>query len=386
MFAGEDVFNYSNQLIIPRGQKLTDKMITRLEFYSIPYIKIKEYEDEPYDAEITEDDCHSDVDPLEMLENLISEEEGGGEEKQPEEKKEEVKKPAAGMFSNKTKASEEYQKFVENFDKSVNEFKGSLNDIVQNGTEINTDTLLHQATDLISGASTHADFFNMLHNMRQYDDLTYAHSMNVALISNILADWLKMSKEDVELATLCGLLHDIGKLKIPEQIIKKPGKLTEDEYKVVKTHTIAGYNVLKDQDISEHIKNAALMHHEKCDGSGYPFGLKGDKIDPFAKIVAIADVYDAMTAARVYRGPLCPFQVIEIFEKEGLQKYETEYIMTFLENVVMTYMNERVKLSDGTIGTIVFINHAHLSKPMIQVNDRFLDLTTEPNLSIVKII
>ena len=91
------------------------------------------------------------------------------------------------------------------------------------------------------------------------------------------------------------------------------------------------------------------MHHEKCDGSGYPFGLKGNKIDPFAKIVAIADVYDAMTAARVYRGPLCPFQVIDIFEKEGLQKYEASFILKFLQNVVNTYINNRVLLSEEAL-------------------------------------
>ena len=371
MIAGEDVFNLSNQLIIPRGQKLSDKMITRLELYSIPYVKILEYEDEPFDAEITEDDAHTDVEPA----------------KEEAPKSAPASNPVSNKFSqNRIQASPEFQQYVESFDAAVGEFKSSLNDIVQNGAPVNTDELLHQATDLISGTRTSSDFFNMLHNMRQYDDLTFAHSMNVALICHILADWVHMSAEDVEMATLCGLLHDIGKLQIPDNIIKKPGKLTEEEYKIVKTHTIAGYNILKDQDISEHIKNSALMHHEKCDGSGYPFGLTSDKIDPFAKIVAIADVYDAMTAARVYRGPLCPFQVIEIFEKEGLQKYETEYIMTFLENVVMTYMNETVKLSDGTIGTIVFINHAHLSKPMIQVNDRFIDLANEPNISILKIL
>ena len=371
MIAGEDVFNLSNQLIIPRGQKLSDKMITRLELYSIPYVKILEYEDEPFDAEITEDDAHTDVEPA----------------KEEAPKSAPASNPVSNKFSqNRIQASPEFQQYVESFDAAVGEFKSSLNDIVQNGAPVNTDELLHQATDLISGTRTSSDFFNMLHNMRQYDDLTFAHSMNVALICHILADWVHMSAEDVETATLCGLLHDIGKLQIPDNIIKKPGKLTEEEYKIVKTHTIAGYNILKDQDISEHIKNSALMHHEKCDGSGYPFGFTSEKIDPFAKIVAIADVYDAMTAARVYRGPLCPFQVIEIFEKEGLQKYETEYIMTFLENVVMTYMNETVKLSDGTIGTIVFINHAHLSKPMIQVNDRFIDLANEPNISILKIL
>lgn len=366
MIAGEDVFSFSNQLIIPKGQTLTDKMITRLEFYTIPYIKIKESADEPDDAPVSKDETLD----------------APGEDPEPDI----TPSREDWAYSELIQSSPEFKKFKQDFDNTVVDLKNSLNDIVQKGADINTDSLLKQATNLMHDTSTNFDFFHMLHNMRQYDDLTFAHCMNVALISNILAGWLNMSEEDTKTATLCGLLHDIGKLAIPDRIIKKPSKLTDEEYQIVKTHTIEGYNILKDRDISVHIKNSALMHHEKCDGSGYPFGLAGNKIDPFAKIVAIADVYDAMTAARVYRGPLCPFQVIDIFEKEGLQKYEASYILTFLENVVMTYMNNRVRLSDGTEGDIVYINHAHLSRPMIKSGDKFIDLSEKTDLSIEQIL
>lgn len=364
MIVGEDVFSYANQLIVPKGMVLTDKIITRLEFYSIPYVKVKDDPDEPFDPPVTycDNEDGSKSAPILDIPSKTS------------------------PYSELIKSSPEFIQYKADFDQSVNEFKDSMNDIVQKGAKIDTDVLLNQATHLIDGTSNTSAFFNMLHNMRQYDDLTFAHCMNVALISNILATWLNLSQQEIETATLCGLLHDIGKLAIPDQIIKKPGKLTDEEYKTVKTHTIEGYNILKNQNISDHVKNAALMHHEKCDGSGYPFGLKGDKIDAFAKIVAIADVYDAMTAARVYRGPLCPFQVIEIFEKEGLQKYEAAFILKFLENVVNTYINNRVLLSDGTEGDIVYINHATLSKPMIKTEDGFVDLSQHPDLSIEKII
>lgn len=364
MIVGEDVFSYANQLIIPRGHVLTDKSITRLEFYTIPYVKVKDTEDEDYDSPLSFDDTVSGNADMAISENLRN-------------------NPPYSAF---VKASPEFKKFKQEFDDTIDNFRGNINDIVEKGAEVNTTVLLDQATNLIQNTSNSADLFKMLHNMRQYDDLTFAHCMNVALISNILATWLRMPPEEVETATLCGLLHDIGKLAIPDQIIKKPAKLTDEEYKIVKKHTIEGYQILKPQNISAHIKNAALMHHEKCDGTGYPFGITGDRIDKFAKIVAIADVYDAMTAARVYRGPLCPFEVIDIFEKEGLQKYEAEYILTFLENVVMTYMNNRVILSDGTEGDIVYINKAHLTRPMIQCVDKFIDLFEHPDLFIVKIL
>lgn len=364
MIVGEDVFSYANQLIIPKGMVLTDKMITRLEFYSIPYVKVKDDPDEPFDSPVTYCDNEAGAQPAPVPDIPQK----------------------ASPYSELIKSSPEFIQYKANFDQTINEFKNSMNDIVQKGAKIDTDVLLNQATHLIDGASNTSAFFNMLHNMRQYDDLTFAHCMNVALISNILATWLNLSQKEIETATLCGLLHDIGKLAIPDQLIKKPGKLTDEEYKTVKKHTIEGYNILKNQNISDHIKNAALMHHEKCDGSGYPFGLKGDKIDAFAKIVAIADVYDAMTAARVYRGPLCPFHVIEIFEKEGLQKYEAAFILKFLENVVNTYINNRVMLSDGTEGDIVYINHATLSKPMVKTENGFVDLSQHPELSIEKIL
>ena len=107
----------------------------------------------------------------------------------------------------------------------------------------------------------------------------------------------------------------------------KKGKLTDAEYEVIKAHAQLGYDILKDQPLDERIKNAALMHHERYDGTGYPNHLVGKEIDDMAAIVAIADVYDAMTAARVYRGPVCPFRVIELYESEGFQKYDVEYLI-----------------------------------------------------------
>ena len=182
------------------------------------------------------------------------------------------------------------------------------------------------------------------------------------------------------------MLHDIGKLSIPDSIIKKPGKLSNEEFAIVKTHTTKGYDILSSQTLPDAVKYAALMHHERCDGTGYPRRLKYDKIDRFARLVAIADVYDAMTSARVYRGPMSPFTVVETFEREGLQKYDPEYILVFLEHIVNTYLNNRVLLSDGRKGEVVLINKQALSKPLIQLEDGFLDLAKHKDIIIEKIL
>ena len=212
------------------------------------------------------------------------------------------------------------------------------------------------------------------------------HSMNVALICNIFARWLRMSEEEIAKATTSGLLHDIGKIMIPESILKKPDKLTKQEFNIIKRHPQEGYRLLLGSKLDEDVLNAVLMHHERCDGSGYPFGLMANQIGTYAKMVAIADVYDATTSARVYRGPLCPFSAISIFEDEGLQKYDPRFIMTFLENVVNTYLLNNVRLTNGTVGTVVFIHKDKLSSPTIRTAGGFVDLSTQSNLQIEALI
>lgn len=348
MVTAEDVFTYTNQLLIPRGSILTDKSITKLEFYSIINVKV-------------EDDISK-----EYLRN-------------PE-------VPEDISYSEKIKKSPEFVEFKERFDAEVPKFQGILDSVALNKRPLNLDGLLDFTFNLLKCDSGYLSVFDMLHNMRQYDDMTYVHSINVALMCNVFARWLRMTEEETKLATLCGLLHDIGKVAVPEDIIKKPGKLTEGEYTLVKKHTLEGYNALKAQGAPIPIMNAALMHHERCDGSGYPFGIKNSKIDTFAKMVAIVDVYDAMTSARIYRGPMCPFKVVGIFEDECLQKYDTRFIMTFLENIVNTYMLNRVKLNDGRVGDVVFINRSSLANPTIKCGSEFIDLSAEPNLFIEAII
>lgn len=206
----------------------------------------------------------------------------------------------------------------------------------------------------------------------------YAHSLNVALISRMIGRWLRFERHDLDILTLAGLMHDIGKLLIPSDILNKPGSLTDEEFAKIKQHPALGYEILKRQpDLDSRIKKAALMHHERCDGSGYPTGLTEDYIDNFAMIVAIADVYDAMTAARSYRSPLCPFEVISKFEEDGFQKYHTKYILVFLKQIASTYQSNRVILSDGRGCTIVMLNQNALSRPIVQFDDKScLDLST----------
>lgn len=352
MIIASDVYTYNDQLVLPKGLTLTDKSITRLRFYSISHINVEE-SSLPKETKAEFANVNSDH-------------------------------PTA--LSSSIKASDTFREFKDSFENTVKDFNKSMTDLIEHNTKLDTKKLLKQTLSIFEVNSGEFNLFNMLHNLRTYDDDTYAHSVNVALISNAFAQWLNMSKEEVEIATLAGLLHDVGKLKIPEEIVHKPAKLTESEFELIKTHPTEGYRILQNSNVDVHVQNAALMHHERCNGSGYPLGLTGDQIDHIAKLIAIVDVYEATTAPRIYRGPLSPFEVIGLFQSEGIQKYEVLYIMNFLENIVSTYMHYGVILSDGTEGTIIFINKQDLSRPIIRAGSRFIDLTTNPTLSIAKII
>lgn len=344
MIVAEDIFSYNNQLILKKGTILTDSLITKLDLYGIVGLRIEDTVQTP-SPEVQET-----------------------------------------PYSQKVKNSAEFKEFRQKFEAEREQFQKHIINSMNGAEKLDVHKLLSDALDLLNTSQGNVHVFDMLHNMRQYDDSTFTHCMNVALICNVFARWLGLSAEETELVTACGLLHDIGKLLIPQDILQKPASLTASEFKIIKKHPVEGYRILVKNSLDTHICNAALMHHEKCDGSGYPLGLPGERIDKYAKIVGIADVYDAMTSARVYRGPLCPFAVIEEFEKEGILKYDPAYLFPFLENIVNTYILNHCRLSDGREGTIVFINRAKLSRPTVKCGTAYVDLSKQQNLTIESLL
>ena len=343
MTIASDVYALSGQLVIPKGVVLNSKTISKLGFYSVPFIFVE-------DDEIS----------LGAVETQT--------------------------YHEKVQSDPQFKAFKKKFETEVYSFKKQMNEVINLNEPLDVDELLERTGAMMSAAPDSIGILTLISNMHNYDDETFAHSMNVALICNLFAKWVHLSEDEITTATLCGLLHDIGKLTIPESILRKPGKLTDAEYKRIKDHARAGYEILRKNNMDPHICNAALMHHERCDGCGYPLHLKGPQIDPFAKIVAIADVYDATTSPRVYRGPMCPFEVIRMFEQDGLQKYDPAYIMTILENIVNTYLLETVRLSDGKEGQVIYINKDHLARPTIKIENGYLDLSANRDISIVEII
>lgn len=345
------------QLIINPNVELTRTLISRLEFYGIASVQITENKQVAAPMETPKDPAYFPAKSPVSAPSPVSD----------------------ASYSQKLKSSPEFQRFQVDFTLRSQDLKNCFDAYLSDGETVNKEELLSKTISLVSPKQTTLDVFDMLHNMRQVNDSTYAHSLNVAIISRIIGKWLHFSNEELDTLTLAGLLHDIGKTKIPDEVLNKDGKLTDEEFQMIRNHPKYGYDILKSQPLNSHIKKAALMHHERCDGSGYPMGLTMEEIDDYALIIAIADVYDAMTAARSYRAPLCPFEVIAEFEKDGLQKYKPKYILTFLENIANAYQNNRVMLSDGTSARIVLLNHRRLSKPLVQLDDgACIDLEKSP--------
>lgn len=220
-----------------------------------------------------------------------------------------------------------------------------------------------------------------LNTIKDKDEYTYNHCVNVAFYAMLIANWLNLSTEEIEQVIQAGLLHDIGKVFIPNEVLNKPGKLSETEFDTMKNHSLLGYFCLKSlTEISQPIKDAVLYHHERSDGSGYPYGLCDHEIPVLAKIIAVADVYDAMTQDRVYKKGVNPFAVFEMFQSIGLSMFDVQILNTFLKNISLYLTGLNVIMENGERGEIVYIPPYEITKPVILKGSTYIDLT-QPSMN-----
>ena len=369
MVTSQPVATRKGQELIPAGTTLTKQLISRMEFYGIAFCYIDEA------SLLTEEEIQAALHAA-MNRKLASVQTTQTEAPATQNSAKSTPKDEVA-YSQKIKRSKTFQEYSLHSTLVTETLKNQLEGFVYNNRPLEFDTLLKSVKSLITPGQTIIQYFDMLHNLRSSDDSVYGHSLNVAMISRVLGKWLKWSPSDLDNLVIAGLLHDIGKITIPPEILNKEGKLTDEEFEQIRWHPRAGYELVRDLKIDSRIKKAVLQHHERCDGSGYPMKAAEIMLDDFAMVIAIADVYDAMTAARKYRAPLCPFQVIREFEHDGYHKYKTEYLLTFLRHIATTYQNNRVILSDGQAAKIILLNQNSLSTPLVQLDDgSCIDLAT----------
>jgi HD-GYP domain-containing protein (c-di-GMP phosphodiesterase class II) len=232
------------------------------------------------------------------------------------------------------------------------------------------------------------NIFRLFEAIKAKDEYTYRHQIGVAVIATLIGKWLKLGHAELASLSLAAILHDVGNLRIPTEMLAKEDFLREDEFQFIKQHTVFGYDILKDTvGISDRVALAALQHHEREDGSGYPLGLKKEQIDPFSKIVAVADMFHAMYSKRPYQDAIPLSEIIRQLNKETFGKLDPTVVRVFIKNITDKLVGKQVLLSDGRKGNIVYMNPYEDTKPLIQMNPtHFIDLSRQRKLHIKEIV
>ncbi|HWO95130.1 MAG TPA: HD-GYP domain-containing protein [Bacillus sp. (in: firmicutes)] len=246
--------------------------------------------------------------------------------------------------------------------------------------------------DILSCLTGNRTALNLLATAKVHDNYVYTHSLNVTIYACQLAIENGLPLKNIEEIGLGAMLHDVGKMFISPEILNKPGKLTNEEYEHVKSHPELGFEILrKIHEIPLTAAHCALQHHERIDGFGYPRGLKGDKIHRYAKILSVADVFDAVTSHRVYRRGMLPHKAFEILYAGSGTQFESKQIELFKGCIAIYPQGLTVKLNDGRTGIVSNYNFNAVGRPKIRiirdeddqgVKPYEIDLSTSGNLTI----
>jgi putative nucleotidyltransferase with HDIG domain len=220
------------------------------------------------------------------------------------------------------------------------------------------------------------------------DEYTFKHSVDVATMAMIVSRQYGFNDEQVQQIGVSGLLHDIGKSRIPTEVLNKAQKLTDEEFALIKKHSLLGYEILKDKpELSNAVKMGVLQHHEKINGSGYPMGVTEEQIHIFAKIIAVTDIYDALVTERPYKKAFTPRNAVEmIMAMTG--ELDLQVMQSFLESVILYPVGTNVDLSNGEKARVVANNPKFVLRPtVVGLNSgRVYELSTDLNCANIIIL
>ncbi|WP_036717434.1 HD-GYP domain-containing protein [Paenibacillus sp. JCM 10914] len=239
---------------------------------------------------------------------------------------------------------------------------------------------------LINSLNEHSDVVSLLLLFNGKDDYTYRHSIQVGMLCYYIANWMGYASDEAYHIGTAGYLHDIGKCKIPSDILNKPGKLLPEEFEAVKLHTIYGYEIISESMDDKISATVALQHHERDDGSGYPRALREEQIHPYAHICAVADVYSAMTTNRVYQSKQQLLTVLRELYGLSFGKLNGKPTHAFIQQMLPNFIGKKVELTNGESGIIVMNHPSDYFRPLVQVGPRFVDLSKEVDVAIAEIL
>ncbi|MGD8547585.1 MAG: HD-GYP domain-containing protein [Thiohalophilus sp.] len=243
--------------------------------------------------------------------------------------------------------------------------EGLLED-VRLGNSLDTNTARELVSEITENVSTSPNAMAWLSHLKHRDEYTVTHCMNTCILAVTFGRHLGMSNEELQLMGLGALLHDIGKMKIPLEILNKPGRLTPEEYEIVKTHSQEGYNLLAPKgDIPQESLDIVLHHHERISGKGYPHGFGADQINLMTKVVSIVDVYDAITSDRCYHDGMPPTDALKNMYEWISEDFEQEMIEQFIKCLGIYPIGSMVRLNMGQVGIVVSASEKSRLKPIV---------------------
>lgn len=272
-------------------------------------------------------------------------------------------------------------------DETASVTRRCLEDIFRTARESTAPT---QAQVLRLSAAVKSMVDDILHNddvvaniahLRTWDNYTFEHSVQVAILSVLVGKHLMMTEDQMVRLGTGAILHDVGKVMVPQEILQKPATLSDEEFDIVKQHPRLGWDLVHDgfQNIMPTSSIVVLQHHERLDGSGYPSHLKGEEIYVFSRVVAAADVFDAIRAERNYRPQYAPRRVLQIMQEEAGPKLDAAAVQALLAHVAIIPVGEIVRLTNGLLGAVTGLNAGEPLQPLVTVvaDDRNVPIARE---------
>ena len=280
---------------------------------------------------------------------------------------------------------ENFNKFSETFKAGAVKLSNQFEAIKQTGKvdEVAVFKLFQNMTEVVPIKS---DLLKYTHFLKTHDDLTFAHSKKVAILCNMLGTWMKLSPTEIELVTLAGLLHDIGKTEIDAGLLKKKDKLSTFEFEQLRKHPKFGFDFIASGVTDERIASFVLDHHERVDGSGYA-GKKASELNKYVNILIVCDVYAALTSDRPYKKAMCPFVAMKYLSLNERTKLDPAVMFQFQLQIAQQYIGSRVRLTDNSEWEIVFINGADVTRPLLRNDEgEFFSLLDNKSLDILALV
>ena len=242
-----------------------------------------------------------------------------------------------------------------------------INDI-RAGRKVDVEKVHESVDQMIESIFRNRDSMVALLKLKTYDEYTFTHCINVATLSVSLGRNMDFSREYLMELGLGGIYHDVGKTGIPTEILNKPGRLTAEEFEIVKRHPLIGFNIMeKYSKVPSPSLSVVRHHHERLDGQGYPDGKSGDQILPFIIISGLSDVYDALTSNRIYRHSLPPHEALKIIFSLRGQQFPETWVDRFIQTLGIYPVGTTVKLNTKEIGVVMSVNRSNTLRPQVRI-------------------